>query len=676
MENEDSQNKGRQIRMLDQSNHQDNLLSSISEIIRKLTEEFVDSTYIYRGEPAHFPIICSSLYREYQDIETDSFDIETVQQDIIVEAKKYTSETDDFKILTEIQRYGGKTNLIEFTTDYLIAIFFSCTGSPDQDGRIILQKTEKIKETIYFPRSPGNHASIQKIVYVRPPKGYIQLDTSDVITIPRNIKQYMLEYLQKTHGISAETIYNDLYGYVMSHSTHQSVYTEFHRGLTWQQKGVKLSTPEEKQNAFEKAIRHYSNALTLKSDDANTYYNRGNSYFYKGESERAISDYTKTIELKPDHADAYFARGLSHFNKIEYDEAIEDYNTTIKLEPGRTETYYNRGLIYFNKGEYDKAIEDYNTTIELEPDFAKVYNNRGLAYLNKSEYNTAIKNFNMAIKLNPEIAEVYNNRGIAYKNIGEHDLASRDYNTVMRLKTDDDLNEAEVKRFLDLMKLQFDEAISSEPYYRIFAVPITMVSDAVPTQESKIHNLLQNPPGVRKGGFGFVGIQEVIPIPDGICGSNYGEGEVILLNNGFLELRCPLSDSLFQWQISAFEMFRDSEWLYPYVVCEFPVTFLRLVKAIYTAANVDSRILVQQEYHNLSGFLLVGRLPGDPKFGKSENDRRVYESPHSIISKQTVDINFHPDRVAYDFVTDVYTHFGVSMKLMPNLFDEKYNFSP
>ncbi len=662
--------------MSGQQNHQDNNLSSVLGIIGKIAEKHTDGTYIYRGEPVHYSKICSSLYREFQDIETDSFDIETVQKEILVEAKNYTDETDDFKILTEIQRYGGKTNLIEFTTDYLIAIFFACIGSFDQDGRIILQKTEKIKETIYSSHVSGIRANIQKIVYVRPSKGYIPLDTSDVIRIPRNLKQYMLEYLQKTHGISAETIYNDLYGFVMNRSIHQSVYTEFHKGLTWQQKGFKVSSTEEKQNAFDNSIRHYSNALTLKPDDAETYYRRGYSYYHKGDNNQAIIDYTKAIELKPDHADAYFARGLSYFNEGEYDKAIQDYDETIKQEPDKTDAYYNRGLTYFRNGEYDKAIQDYDETINQEPDFDKAYNNRGLAYLNKNNYDIAIMNFDMAIKLNPENAEAYNNRGVAYKNIAEHDRASQDYNTAMRLKTDDDLKEAEVKRFLDLMKMQFDEAISSEPYYRIFAVPETMVSDAVPTHKPKIHNLLQNPPGSRKEGFGFIGIQEVISIPDGICGYNYDEGEVILLNNGFFELRCPLSDSLFQWQISSFEMFWDSEWLYPYVVCEYPVTFLRSVKSVYKAANINCRIIVQQEYCNLSGFLLVGRHPSNPYFGKFEHERSIYESPNPIISKQTVDINFHPDRVAYDFVTDVYTHFGLSMKLMPKLFDEKYNFSP
>ena len=145
--------------------------------------------------------------------------IETVQEELLTEAKNYTKETDDFKILMNIQYYGGKTNLIEFTTDYLIALFSACSGSPHKDGKVILQKTEKIKNLIYYPCSKTrNYVSIEKIVCIRPPKGFIQPNVSDVITIPKNLKQSMLEYLQKAHGISTETIYNNLYGFVMNHT--------------------------------------------------------------------------------------------------------------------------------------------------------------------------------------------------------------------------------------------------------------------------------------------------------------------------------------------------------------------------------------------------------------------------------------------------------------------------
>ena len=38
----------------------------------------------------------------------------------------------------ELQHYGGKTTLIDFTQNIYIALFFACNGSFDENGRITL----------------------------------------------------------------------------------------------------------------------------------------------------------------------------------------------------------------------------------------------------------------------------------------------------------------------------------------------------------------------------------------------------------------------------------------------------------------------------------------------------------------------------------------------------------
>ena len=74
-------------------------------------------------------------------------------------AKNYTYETDTFEILTELQHYGGNTNLIDFTTDNHIALFFACNGFSDKPGRVIL--LEKTKEIATYIRG---YLGIRKIV--------------------------------------------------------------------------------------------------------------------------------------------------------------------------------------------------------------------------------------------------------------------------------------------------------------------------------------------------------------------------------------------------------------------------------------------------------------------------------------------------------------------------------
>ena len=239
---------------------------------------------------------------------------------------------------------------------------------------------------------------------------------------------------------------------------------------------------------------------------------------------------------------------------------------------------------------------------------------------------------------------------------------------------DNALDVDETSELIRIMDLRFRETISDQPYYRIFAAPKELNQDAVDTRSGNIHNILRNPPNIRQYGFGVTGILErdMDPFPEGIKGSNMGSGEIFLLRNGFIEVQCPLSDSHFQWMRQESRI--SAEWLYPLVVCEFPVSFLKLVKGIHEASRIDSRITIQQEYHNLKGFMLPKGHPSNIGFSAFQDERDVYRHSHSIVSKQTVESDFNPDRVAYELVKDVYKDFGLDEQSI-FFFDENGNFT-
>ncbi len=122
-----------------------------------------------------------------------------------------TEEEIDFEILTEIQHYGGKTNLIDFTTDYFIALFFACDGLYDEDGRVILQKTDEIRVMIAHPRNPRHRVIVQKSVFVRPPKGFIEPREEQIVVVPSYLKQGSLNicgiimgYLQRLSTMTSK----------------------------------------------------------------------------------------------------------------------------------------------------------------------------------------------------------------------------------------------------------------------------------------------------------------------------------------------------------------------------------------------------------------------------------------------------------------------------------------
>ena len=238
---------------------------------------------------------------------------------------------------------------------------------------------------------------------------------------------------------------------------------------------------------------------------------------------------------------------------------------------------------------------------------------------------------------------------------------------------DNPLEQVEVRDLLHLMKLRFEDNISGKPYYRISAVPEELDRNANDTGNDNIRSILQNPPNIRRTGFGVTGMLErdMSPSTEGIKGSNMGSGDILLLKNGFLEVQCHLTNSHFQWMHDQSGL--TTPWLYPHAVCEFPISFLKLLKGLYEVSGIDSKILVQQEYHNLEDFVLIGGNPSNPFFRRSPGGTQVYQSSEPIISERTVESNYVPDHVAYDLVKELYESFGLDAEWIPD-FDEDGNF--
>ena len=401
-------------------------LNRVLEKICEVAEKSAGGDYVYRGEPACYSKVSSTLYREYEEeIEAENFEIDVVQEEILDEARKYTRETaHDLEILTELQHHGGKTNLIDFTTDYLIALFFACDGEHDKAGRVILLEKESDDYKVEKPPKTINRVESQKSIFVQASGGFVEPDK--VVTVPKGLNQAMLNYLRKHHDISTETIYNDLHGFITKRSIHESAYTQFYKGMTCQNRGNSAKTRTEKQEWYDKSVEHYTDALDLKPDLPVAYNNRGNAYFRKGEVDNAIKDLTTAIELNPVYATAYYNRGTAYKEKGELDNAIKDLTTAIELNHDFADAYTNRGTAYFQKGELDNTIKDFTTAIELKPDDADAYTNRGAAYFQKGERDNALNDFTTAIERNPDFAEAYYNRGEAWMHLSEWDKAKAD----------------------------------------------------------------------------------------------------------------------------------------------------------------------------------------------------------------------------------------------------------
>ena len=419
------------------SDFQDGNLDKVLEIINQLARKSASGDYIYRGEPDHYDKVSSSLYRKLTEqfrvqgiIDVSEIPVEDIQAWILHESEKFTAsnseiEQSEILILSQLQHYGGETNLIDFTTDYLTALFFACDGEIDKDGRVIfLSKSGDMSNHITRPSHPTNRVIAQKSIFVRPPKGYIEPD--DTIPIPHKLKQPILSYLRICHGISTESIYNDFHGFIRVQALHQQAYVKFYAGMIFRS-----------NKEYEQAIAHCTEALRINPQMAVAYNELGNIYAEMGDHDTAIQNYSKAIDLKPDYAGAYNNRGNIYADTGEYGTALLNYGKAIDLDPNYAAAYNNRGSVYADTGEYGTALLNYGKAIDLDPNYAAAYNNRGSVYADTGEYDLAIQDYSKAIDLDPNYAAAYHNLGNVYAATENYDLAIQNYSKAIDLDPDD-----------------------------------------------------------------------------------------------------------------------------------------------------------------------------------------------------------------------------------------------
>jgi len=182
---------------------------------------------------------------------------------------------------------------------------------------------------------------------------------------------------------------------------------------------------------FDRAIKDFSQALSIYPADPALYMARGEAYDKKSEPEKAIADYGSAIEHDPTNVSAYLARGNSYQGSRDYEHAVQDYERVVNLRPSDRQlaiAYVDLGQIHF-ESDPDRAIEDYGKAIKtaVVPLNLRAYYNRATLFENRNDYSRAIDDYSELLKIAPGSTGVYGARGRAYRAIGNFDESLSDY---------------------------------------------------------------------------------------------------------------------------------------------------------------------------------------------------------------------------------------------------------
>ena len=390
-------------------------MTDVHRIFQEIEEKSKDGDYIYRGEPKCHENVSSRLWRKFakdtENWDVPSIDILKVQDELLCGARKHVrSPLEEIDLLSEIQHYGGDTNLIDFTTNYLVALFFACEQQFDEAGRVILQDRAEKVGFIVEPNNPQNPRDsqhrivVQKSVFVQRPEGFFIPQKRNVVIILAHQKRDIMSYLEKYHDISMSTIYNDLHGYIKYQDRHGGGYTQFYAGLASMDEGT-----------CEMAVEHFTRAIKSNYFTAKAHYYRGRAYTELEEYDRSIKDYSAALESIKDDPTLYMLRGTSYLlkEKQEVDMALEDFNSAIKLDAQHDRFLAWRGMVYHKlKNNRKQALRDYDESIRVNPDGSPAYYFRAELYYemgkdekHKEYWIQAAEDFKRATNIDPSVKE-------------------------------------------------------------------------------------------------------------------------------------------------------------------------------------------------------------------------------------------------------------------------------
>jgi tetratricopeptide (TPR) repeat protein len=202
------------------------------------------------------------------------------------------------------------------------------------------------------------------------------------------------------------------------------------------QRGLDAQLPERK-------IENFSQAIQLKPDMAEAYYQLGLTYAgLSNNPQQAAPEFSKAIELKPDFAQACYELAHVYDQQGDLDQArsyftkalaleetgrepVLTYDRVIELNPGLALAYFRRGEVHHRALEFDKALADYNTTLELDPAYAPAYAARAGLYTQQGQVAEAVDDYNQLIRLQPtspvfyyKLAQLYDRQGSSIMTLG------------------------------------------------------------------------------------------------------------------------------------------------------------------------------------------------------------------------------------------------------------------
>lgn len=210
---------------------------------------------------------------------------------------------------------------------------------------------------------------------------------------------------------------------------------------------------------FEAAWHCISQAIALNDRDERYHLNGANALRSLNRNDEALAHYDQAVKIKPDYAEAWFNRALLLLQTQRFDDAQKSFEKAALQRPGSPELPYNWGVALSGLKRHAEALASFEKAISLRPDFIQAHYNRGVTLAELRRFEEALASYDTVLGFRPEDAQTHNNRANMLAELGRNAAALEAYNRAIALKPD--YAEAHNNRANGLADLKrYDEALA------------------------------------------------------------------------------------------------------------------------------------------------------------------------------------------------------------------------
>lgn len=206
----------------------------------------------------------------------------------------------------------------------------------------------------------------------------------------------------------------------------------------WYNKGDAFS----ELGRYQEAITAYNKALKIKSDHHEAWYNKGNALRELGRHAKAVAAYVEALKIKPNHhlallsienminkldshegaiaAEAWYCIGDNQAKfPSPHIDPIAAFDKALKIKSGHYEAWYSKGKSLAALGRYADAIGAFDKTLKIKSGHHNAWFSKGNALGALKRHEEEIVAFEQALKIKDSPYAWYN-MGNTFGKLGRH----------------------------------------------------------------------------------------------------------------------------------------------------------------------------------------------------------------------------------------------------------------